>query len=86
LLETLNKKLENSLTMGVHDKHIRPERPIDFLAKYLRSENPLACKIKCRRHSAATCYCKVVVDLPPPPPPPPPKKKKKEDEEEEEAA
>jgi hypothetical protein len=85
LLETLNKKLEISLTMGVHDKHIRPERPIDFLAKYLRSENPLACKIKCRRHSGATCYCKVVVDLPPPPPPPPPKKKK-EDEEEEEAA
>lgn len=47
----------------------RPERPVKYVALYIREKNPLACKVKCRRHVGDTCHCKI---LPTPSPPPQP--------------
>lgn len=63
----------------------RPERPVKFVALYIREKNVQACNVKCKRHShlgGETCHCK---NLPPPPPPPPEPEPELKPEEGEEA-
>lgn len=82
-LQMYEIKSDELVFVGIH---VRPERPVKFVALYIREKNPLACKVKCRRHThlGESCHCK---NLPPPPPPPPePPKEEKEEGEGEEAA